>query len=99
MDLPSTQKRKKKTRKKNKIAPQATPPKLRKLDPEKESAYRITYLDQAEEKTEIHTDPRPLNLLLSTPLPDLQILQIETVQSSDNEWASVEMLFEPAPPS
>lgn len=97
VDLPSCQKRKKAHRKKT--AESAVVPvfRLRKLDPETESAYRITYCDNETETVEIHTDPRPLALLVNIPLPDLNILRIETVNAeAENEWALVETLFEGA---
>ena len=95
MDLPSKQKRKKAKRKKA-AAPKSPPPlRLRKLDPDTESAYRISYLQNGEEKSEIHTDPRPLVLLANTPLPHVQVQRIETVQSAEeNQWNAVETLLE-----
>jgi hypothetical protein len=92
--LPSLRKRKKP--KKRKAAPKkAAPLRVRKLDPETESAYRITYRQNDETCVEIHTDPRPLALLLNTELPTLGIDRIETVQpAEDGEWTVVETLFE-----
>ncbi|MDF7826263.1 hypothetical protein P4B35_19705 [Pontiellaceae bacterium B12227] len=94
--LPSRQKRKKPKRK---AAPKkAAPLRVRKLDPETESAYRIEYQQNDETCVEIHTDPRPLALLLNTPLPTLGIQRLETVQATDDgEWNTVETLFEAVP--
>ncbi|MEI6892815.1 MAG: hypothetical protein V5783_11650 [Pontiella sp.] len=90
--LPSRQKRKKPARK---TAPKkAAPHRVRKLDPETEAAYRIEYLQNDETCIEIHTDPRPLALLLNTPLPTLGLQRIETVQSeNEGEWTVVDVLF------
>ncbi len=94
-DLPSQQKRKKAKRKKPVAAKKPSVLRLRKLDPETESAYRVVYLQNDEEKTEIHTDPRPLALLANTPLPHVQVQLIETVQfAEENQWSAVETLFE-----
>ncbi|MDF7800181.1 hypothetical protein P4C99_11950 [Pontiellaceae bacterium B1224] len=92
--LPSLQKRKKP--KKRKAAPKkATALRVRKLDPETESAYRIEYRQNDETCIEIHTDPRPLALLLNTELPTVKVARIETVQAvDDGEWTVVEVLFE-----
>ena len=94
--LPSRQKRKKPKRK---AAPKkAAPLRVRKLEPETETAYRIEYQQNEEICIEIHTDPRPLALLLNTPLPNLGIQRIETVQpTADGEWNAVEILFEAIP--
>ncbi len=97
VDLPSCQKCKKVKRKKAETAAAATPFRLRKLDPETETAYRITYCQNETETVEIHTDPRPLALLLNTPLPNLNVLRIETLNAkNENEWAVVETLFDGA---
>ena len=91
-NLPSLQKRKKPRRK---AAAKTAPLRLRKLDAETEKAYRITYLENGTEVTEIHIDPRPLALLLNTALPNLIVQRIETVQSTgSNEWKRVETLHE-----
>ena len=96
VDLPSRQRRKKPKRK---AAPRAVAiVRLRKLD-ETEAAYRIVYLDQNIEKTEIHTDPKPLVLLLNTPPPNVAVLNIETIRATEaGEWETVENLFTKAPP-
>lgn len=94
VDLPSCRKRKKGMRKKAGTAEANTAFRLRKLDLETESAYRITYFENETEKVEIHTDSRPLALLLNTPLPHLNVLSVETVHAeSENGWAVVETLF------
>lgn len=88
--LPSRQKRKKPRRK---ATAKTAPLRLRKLNPEKEAAYRITYLENGTEKTELHTDPKPLALLANTALPDLVIQRIETVQLTESGiWETVETL-------
>lgn len=93
--LPSRQKRKKASRK---AAPKGPAPvRLRKLDPEQEAAYRICYLEHEVEKTEIHTDSRPLTLLINTDLPHIRVLGVDTVQAdAAGGWNSVEPLYEPA---
>ncbi len=89
--LPSRQKRKKPKR--PPAETKAVPVRVRKLDPETEAAYRICYLDNDVEKTEIHTDPKPLAVLANTALPNLTVQQIETVQRSDSGgWIPVEIL-------
>jgi hypothetical protein len=90
--LPSRQKRKKSKRK---AAPKkAAPLRVRKLDPDTETAYRIEYLQNDETCIEIHTDSRPLALLLNTKLPTIGIQRIETVQSAEEgEWAVIEVLY------
>jgi hypothetical protein len=94
VDLPSCRKCKKVKRKKVGTAETNTAFRLRKLDPETESAYRITYFENETEKVEIHPDPRPLALLVNTPLLHLSVLCIETVQAErENGWAVVETLF------
>ena len=93
--LPSRQKRTKAKRKA--AAKKPAPVRLRKLDPESEAAYRICYLEHDVEKTEIHTDSRPLTLLINTALPHIQILRVETIKPADEtSWASIELLFEPS---
>ncbi|WP_372808606.1 hypothetical protein [Pontiella sp.] len=90
--LPSLQKRKKPARKA--AAPAAAPLRLRKLDLESESAYRIVYRDGELEKTEIHLDPKPLTALASTPLPHIDVLRIETVRcEARDRWETVEQLL------
>ena len=90
--LPSRQKRKKPQRKA--VQKKAAPLRVRKLEPNSESAYRIEYQQNDEPRVEIHTDPRPLALLLNTELPTIEIQRIETVQSAeDGEWIAVEILF------
>ena len=90
--LPSRQKRKKPKRKA--IPKTPAPLRVRKLDPDSEAAYRIEYRQNDETCIEIHTDPRPLALLLNTKLPTLGIHRLETVQSTEeNEWAVVEVLY------
>jgi hypothetical protein len=90
--LPSLQRRKKKRKTGRSRAPAAV--RLRPLDPEKERAYRIRYIQKNEERTEIHLDPKPLIRLLNTPIVTLVILSIETVRvSDDNGWEPVETLF------
>lgn len=90
--LPSRQKRKKPKRK---AAPKKPAPiRLRKLDPENETAYRIVYIDHDVEKIEIHTDSRPLALLINTPLPHIELLCIETVQAApESQWTAIDLLF------
>ncbi len=93
VDLPSLQKRKKPKRKAAKK--KAALLRVRKLDPETEAAYRIEYQQNEKSCIEIHTDSRPLALLLNTKLPTLTIQRIETVQATDNgEWTVVEVLFQ-----
>jgi hypothetical protein len=90
--LPSLQKRRKAQRLGKPTA--AAPLRVRKLDPETEKAYRITYRQNDTEYCEIHTDARPLALLLNTPLPDTEIRRIETGNPIETgEWESVEVLF------
>ncbi|MDF7807806.1 hypothetical protein P4E94_10190 [Pontiellaceae bacterium B12219] len=92
--LPSLQKRKK-PKKRKAASKKAAPLRVRKLDPETESAYRIEYRQNDETCIEIHTDPRPLALLLNTELPTVGIDRIETVQPAENgEWTVVETLYE-----
>jgi hypothetical protein len=94
--LPSRQKRKKKPRRKAAAAPKAAPLRLRKLDLESESAYRIVYRDGDEEKTELHTDSKPLAVLANTPLPRIDVLRIETVRRvARDRWETVEILHSP----
>ena len=95
-DLPSRQKRKKPPRK---SAPKpAAALRVRKLDPETETAYRFEYRDNDALKIEIHTDPRPLALLLNTPPPSIEVVLLETVRSNANgDWESVEILHAPEP--
>lgn len=90
-DLPSRQKRKKPKRK---AAPKKPAPlRVRKLVPGTESAYRVKYRQDDETCIEIHTDPRPLALLLNTDLPGIGIERIETLQpTKDGEWQVVEVL-------
>ena len=91
-DLPSRQKRKKTKRKPSPKAPK--PVRIRKLDPETETAYCVVYLEHETERQELHFDPRPIALLVNTPLPHIQVLQVETVQlNSDNSSEPVERLF------
>jgi hypothetical protein len=95
--LPSRQSRKTASRANSRGA---APLRLRKLDPDTETAYRICYTDQQSTKTEIHTDARPLSLLLNTPLPHITIHRIETVRAADdNQWEQVDQLFEEDSPS
>ena len=95
--LPSRQKRKKPKRKT--AQKKAAPLRVRKLNPETEAAFRIEYQQNDETYCEIHTDPRPLVLLLNTPLPALGIQRIETVQATDEgEWTVVEVLYEAVEP-
>ncbi|VGO14687.1 hypothetical protein PDESU_03255 [Pontiella desulfatans] len=90
--LPSRQKRMKPKRKAARN--QAAPVRLRKLDPETEAAYRIVYRENQAEKSEIHTDARPLALLANTALPRFAIERIETVQATqDGGWERVEILY------
>lgn len=90
--LPSLQRRKKMKR-----AAALRPPKavrLRKLDEEAETAYRIDYLDHDVQKMEIHTDVRLLNLLVSTPLPAVTVLRVETVvEAEPGRWNAVDVLY------
>ena len=86
--LPSCQKRKKPKRKAT--PKKAAPLRVRKLDSETESAYRITYLEDEIEKVELHIDPKPLILLLNTPLPQITVLHIETIGSNEE---TTEFLF------
>lgn len=96
--LPSRQKRKKPVRKAT--PKKAAPLRVRKLEPETESAYRIEYQQNGETRVEIHTDPRPLALLLNTPLPTIKIQRIETVHPADaGEWNPIETLFEAIRPA
>lgn len=91
-ELPSRQKRKKPARKAASRAAAAV--RIRKLDEVTESAYRIVYQDGETEKTEIHTDPRPLTVLANTALPNITILRIETVQADDaGDVVPVEVLL------
>lgn len=96
VDLPSRQRRKKPKRK---VASKASAAiRLRKLDPATESAYRISYIQQNEEHTEIHFENKPLMLLLNTPLQHLHVICIETIRATENqEWESVEQLYEASP--
>ncbi|VGO21312.1 hypothetical protein [Pontiella sulfatireligans] len=92
--LPSRQKRKKPKRKA--ASQKAATVRLRKLDEDTEDAYRIIYLDGETEKTEIHTDPKPLATLANTALPNITVQRIETVKASPpGEWDSVEILHAP----
>lgn len=90
--LPSRQKRKKPARK---PAPKKAPViRLRPLNPDAETAYRIHYREHGEEKIETHLDPKPLALLVNTPLPHIEVLRIETVHTLDEkECLAVETLF------
>lgn len=90
--LPSQQRRKKKKRKA--VEKKAPKLRLRKLNPETETAYRITYVKNDQAIREIHQDPRPLIILLNTALPHLTILTVETVYGTEeNSWQTVEVLF------
>lgn len=93
VDLPSLQKHKKPKRT---AAPKAAAPlRLRKLDPDTETAYRITYTDNDIDKTEIHTEARPLTLLLNTPLPHITVHRIESIRNTDDaHWETAEILYE-----
>lgn len=97
--LPSMAKRKA-SKKKRKAVKKPKMLRLRKLDPETESAYRITYLQQGATRMEVHLSAAPLNTLLNTPLPQIHILTIETVRpTTENQWESVETLFAAPPPA
>jgi hypothetical protein len=90
-DLPSLQKRKK--ARKQPATRTTARIRLRKLDPDRETAYRITYLENSTEKIEIHFDARPLALLINTPLPNLEVLRVETVQpDAKGLWTPVDVL-------
>ncbi len=92
--LPSRQKRKKPGR--TTRPKQPAPLRVRKLDPETETAYRIAYTQNGVEQCEIHLDARPLALLLNTPLPAIEIHRIETLKPAESgEWESVDILFTP----
>ena len=93
--LPSRQKRSKVKRKVKKKVTKAI--RIRKLDPDTESAYRVTYTDQGVERSEIHFTPQPITLLIDTRLPDLQVLRVETVQLfNSTDAVRVELLYDSA---
>jgi hypothetical protein len=81
------------TRLKSKAKPRKStteaPIKLRKLA-EGEVAYRVTYLDHGDEKTEEHDTPDPLQTLLATQSKTLQVKSIETI---DQTGTAVEPLY------
>lgn len=89
-DLPSLQKRKKPTKKKN-VKHKAV--RLRKLT-ENETAYRVTYLQGTEERVEQHLIAAPIELLINRTIGEITILQVTTL---DAEGAAAESLFDIQP--
>ena len=95
-DLPSRQKRKNPKRKAAPKKPAAL--RVRALDLVTEKAYRIIYLQDNEEISELHFDFKPLALLLNTPLPRTKILRLETIcQTEDGQLEAVELLYSDRP--
>ena len=85
--LPSNTRRKSKT--KPRQAPADAPIKLRKLA-EGEVAYRVTYLDHGDEKTEAHDTPDPLTTLLAS---QSKTLQVQTIATIDGKGTILEQLY------
>ncbi|MFC1467774.1 hypothetical protein ACFLQY_03690 [Verrucomicrobiota bacterium] len=86
-DLPSLQKRKKPKKKKDvkhKVA------RLRKLTDD-EAAYRVTYLQGMEERTELHQLAAPIELLINRAIGEITILRVCAI---DPDQAETEVLFD-----
>jgi hypothetical protein len=88
--LPSLQKRKPVRPRK---PAQPMPFRLRDLDEETETAYRIFYRDQDTNRQELHTDPHALHLLLDIPLPHIAVQRIETVSIQDGKITPLATLY------
>jgi len=92
-ELPSAHPRKKAKKKRQPAAPKAV--KLRPLNPETESAYRIIYLQNQTHVEEIHLDAKALDRLINTSTQTDEPHRIETVhQNEDQTWESIETLWE-----
>lgn len=89
-DLPSLQKRKKPKKKKS-VKHKAA--RIRKLA-ENETAYRVTYLQGMEERTELHQNAAPIELLINRAIGEITILQVTAI---DNTGAETETLFDIQP--
>ena len=89
--LPSDQRSKRKPAKRAAAGGVKEKSKLRKLDETSgETAYRVTYRQQGQERSETHDIADGINTLLAAQSAQLQVLLIETV---DAEGAVVAVLF------
>ena len=82
--LPSDQRVKRKTPARPAAA--SAKDKLRKLEPD-ETAFRVTYRQQGQERVEIHDSPDALRTLLAAQNAQLQVHRIETIDAAGNAKA------------
>jgi len=89
-DLPSLQKRKK-PKKKKVVKHKVT--RLRKLADD-EAAYRVTYLQGMDERTELHQLAAPIELLINRAIGEVTILKVTALNAENTE---TETLFDLQP--